>query len=44
MLVGYARVSTIEQNISLQVDILWQPGCEKIFDDKLSDNTISDKH
>jgi DNA invertase Pin-like site-specific DNA recombinase len=36
MLVGYARVSTYEQNISLQKDALEEVGCKKIFDDKVS--------
>ncbi len=36
MLIGYARVSTIEQNISLQIDELKKVGCEKIFHDKVS--------
>ncbi len=31
MFVGYARVSTLEQNISLQLDALSQAGCEKVF-------------
>lgn len=36
MLVGYTRVSTTEQNISLQKDALKKAGCRKIFDDKVS--------
>ncbi|SMO54239.1 Site-specific DNA recombinase [Chryseobacterium rhizoplanae] len=33
MIVGYARVSTSDQNISTQVEILKEKGCEKIFTD-----------
>lgn len=33
MRIGYARISTIDQNVSLQVDALNKAGCEKIFQD-----------
>lgn len=33
MIVGYARVSTSDQNISTQVDLLKENGCEKIYTD-----------
>src|SRR3954469_4970168 len=36
MLVGYARVSTQEQDLALQLDALHGAGCEKVYQEKAS--------
>lgn len=36
MKIGYARVSTAEQNNDLQIDALQKEGCDRIFEEKAS--------
>ena len=36
MLIGYARVSTIDQNPALQMDALKTADCDKVFTEKAS--------
>lgn len=34
MKIGYARVSTVDQNPALQLDALWRAGCEHVYTDE----------
>src|SRR3954452_7651144 len=36
MLIGYARISTLDQTLALQQDALTQAGCEQLYTDTLS--------
>ena len=36
MLIGYARVSTEDQSLALQIDALEEAGCERVFQDQIS--------
>lgn len=39
MKIGYARVSTKDQNLDLQIEALEKAGCEKIYQEKISGTT-----
>ncbi|HER2174483.1 TPA: recombinase family protein, partial [Streptococcus pyogenes] len=36
MIIGYARVSTIDQNLDRQISVLNEYGCEKIVKEKFT--------
>ena len=36
MLIGYARISTLDQNPALQLDALRAAGCERIYEERAS--------
>jgi DNA invertase Pin-like site-specific DNA recombinase len=36
MKIGYARVSTEDQNLDRQLDQLYNTGCDKIFQEKIT--------
>src|SRR5271165_1252824 len=42
VLIGYARVSTLDQNLTLQRDALTEAGCTKLFVEQVS-GAVSDR-
>ena len=40
---GYARISTKDQNLNMQIDALEQYGCQKIYSEQYSDYRTDDR-
>jgi DNA invertase Pin-like site-specific DNA recombinase len=36
MIIGYARVSTMDQNLNMQIDALNKYGCDRIYEEKIT--------
>lgn len=43
MKIGYARVSTTDQNLDRQIEALKKAGAEKIFEEKMSGKSMTDR-
>ena len=43
MLVGYGRVSSAGQSLDIQNEALAEAGCEKVFAEKMSGRSASDR-
>ncbi len=41
MNIGYARVSTLDQNLNLQIDALSNVGCDRIFQEKITGTKLT---
>ena len=41
MRIGYARVSTQEQDTSMQISVLKESGCRKVYDEKISADCLN---
>ena len=41
MNIGYARLSTLDQNLNLQIDALSDVGCERIVQEKITGTKLT---